>query len=191
VNAPLQIARGRILPLAVAALAGGVISAGGYALAASGGSTIHACADARTGVLHLQKRCGRDQRRVTWNQRGPQGPRGLSGATGPAGLSPITAWAVVGGSGATAGGHGITVQHLSTGSYRLTATPAQCSQTPISPPVVSVSDGNPPSGQAAGAFPVAWVGDAGGATFTVTTGIVSGGTFTPADRTFNVQVPCS
>ena len=103
----------------------------------------------------------------------------------------MTAWAVVSGSGVTTGGHGITVQHLSAGTYRVTATPAQCSQTLISPPVVSVSDSNPPAGQAAGTFPVAWVADAGGGSFTVTTGIVVGGSFTPTDHTFNVQVPCS
>ena len=72
-KAPLDIRHGRVVQLAAAALAGGLISAGGYALAASGGSTIHACADARTETLHLQKRCHRGQRRITWNQRGPQG----------------------------------------------------------------------------------------------------------------------
>lgn len=98
-----------MVELVLAALAGGLISAGGYAIAASGGSTVHGCADARTGVLHLHKRCHRGQRRITWNQRGLQGVRG---ATGPAGTSPVTAWTVVGDTGSTFGGHGITVQHL-------------------------------------------------------------------------------
>jgi hypothetical protein len=35
------------------------------------------------------------------------------------------------------------------------------------------------------------VGDAGGGTFTVTTGVVVGGTFTATDHTFNVQVACT
>ncbi len=186
-KAPVHITHGRILPLAAAALAGGLISAGGYALAASGGSTIHACADAHTGVLHLQKRCHPGQRRITWNQRGPQGARG---ATGPAGTSPVTAWTVVGDTGSTFGGHGIAVQHVSAGTYRVTATPTQCAQG-ITAPVVSVSDSNPPAGRSAGAFPVAWVGDASGGTFTVTTGVVVSGIFTPRIGTFNVQVPCT
>jgi hypothetical protein len=187
VKASLHIAHGRLVPLAAAAVAGALISAGGYALAASGGTTIRACADARTGVLHLQKRCHRSQHRVTWNQRGPQG---IPGATGPAGTSPVTAWTAVGDSGSTFGGHGITVQHVSSGTYRVTATPAQCAQG-LTAPVVSVSDSNPPAGQTSGAFPVAWVGDAGGGTFMVTTGVVVSGSFTPVDRPFNVQVPCT
>jgi hypothetical protein len=187
-KAPLHIAHGRLLPLAAATVAGGLISAGGYALASSDGPSIHACADASTGVLHLQKRCHHGQSRVIWNQRGPQGIRG---ATGAAGTSPVTAWTVVGDAGSTLGGHGITVQHVSAGTYRVTATPAQCAQGPITAPVVSVSDSNPPAGQSSGAFPVAWVGDAGGGTFTVTTGVVVGGMFTATDHTFNVQVACT
>lgn len=189
-KAPFDIRHGRVVQLAAATLAGALISAGGYALAASGGSTIHACADARTGTLHLQKRCHRGQRRITWNQRGPQGVRGAQGMTGPAGASPVTAWTVVGNAGSTLGGHGITVQHISAGTYQLTATPAQCAQG-VSAAVVSVSDSNPPAGQVVGAFPVAWVGDAGGGTFTVHTGVVVSGSFTATDHTFNVQVPCT
>jgi hypothetical protein len=188
VKASVHIRHGRVVPLAAAALAGGLISAGGYALAASGSSTIHACADTRTGILHVQKRCHRGQRRITWNQRGPQG---LHGATGPAGPSLVTAWTVVGDTGSTFGGHGITVQHISAGTYQITATPTQCAQGLSTAPVVSVSDAPTPNGQAAGAFPVAWVGDAGGGTFKVTTGVVVGGTFTATDRPFNVQVACT
>jgi hypothetical protein len=186
----LNVTHRRIVQLAAAALAGGLISAGGYALAASGDSTIHACADAGTGMLHLEKRCHRGQQRITWNQRGPQGLRGAQGNTGPAATSPVAAWTVVSGSGSTFGGHGITVQHLATGTYRVTATPAQCALG-VTAPVVSVSDSNLPAGQAAGAFPVAWVEDAGGGTFTVITGVVVGGSFTPTDRSFNVQDPCT
>ena len=160
----------------------------GYAIAASRTRTIHGCVDKQTHALFLQKRCSRGQSPIVWSQQGPQG---TPGKTGPAGTSPVTAWTVVGGSGATAGGHGITVQHLSTGTYRVTATPAQCAQATVSPPVVSVSDSNPPAGQAVGTFPMAWVGDDVGATFTVTTGIVTAGSFTPRDITFNVQIPCS
>jgi hypothetical protein len=184
VKAPLDIRHGRVLQLAAAALAGGLISAGGYALAASGGSTIHACADASTGTLHVQKRCHRGQRRVIWNQRGPQGLRGA------AGTSSVTAWGVVADLGSAVGAHGISVQHVSAGTYQVTATPAQCAQG-MNAPVVTVSDGNPPAGQAAGAFPVAGIEDAGGGTFTVITGVVVAGRFTPTDHTFNVQDPCT
>jgi hypothetical protein len=175
--------RGRVLQLAAAALAGGLISAGGYAIAASGTTTIHACADTHTGVLHLQKKCHRGQQRITWNQRGPQGTRGATGA------SPITAWTVVNDTGSTFGGHGITVQHVSAGIYQVTATPPLCAQG-IAAPAVSVLDANPPSGQTAG-FPVAWAGASGGGTFTVHTGVVVSGSFTLTDRTFSVQVPCT
>lgn len=50
---------------------------GGWALAAgSGGGVIHACANKRSHVLRLAKRCRRDERAVSWNRRGPQGPPG-------------------------------------------------------------------------------------------------------------------
>ena len=189
-KAPFDIRHGRVVQLAAATLAGALISAGGYALAASGGSTIHACADARTGTLHLQKRCHSGQRRITWNQRGPQGLRGARGATGPAGTSPVAAWAVVAGDGSAVGAHGISAQHVSAGTYQLTATPTQCAQG-MNAPVVTVSDSNPPAGQAAGAFPVAWVEGGGSNTFKVITGVVVGGSFTPTDHTFNVQDPCT
>ena len=188
---PLLSRHSRIAQLTVAVVAGGLISAGGYALAASGGKTIRACVDARTGVLHQQKKCHRGQRRLTWNQRGPQGPRGARGATGPAGTSPVTAWTVVSNAGSTLGGHGISVQHVSAGTYQLTATPAQCVQG-VNAPVVTVSDAYPPNGTGSGtAFPVAWVENAGGGKFTVFTGVVVGGSFTPTDHTFNVQDPCT
>jgi hypothetical protein len=191
VKAARHIGHGRIIQLAAAALAGGLLSAGGYALAASGGSTIRACADAHTGTLHLQKRCHRGQRRITWNQRGPGGPQGAQGAAGPAGQSPVIAWTLVGDSGSTLGGHGISVQHVSAGTYQLTATPAQCVQG-INAPIVTVSDSYPPSGTgSATAFPVAWVEGGGSNKFTVITGVVVGGSFTPTDHIFDVQDPCT
>jgi hypothetical protein len=55
-----------------------------------------------------------------------------------------------------------------------------------------VSDANPPSGQSAGAFPVAWVGDTGtNQQFTVVTGVVATGSFTPTDHIFNLVDGCS
>jgi len=172
----------------VAALGAG----GGYALAATNTKTITVCADRSTGILHLHARgrCKNTQTRVSWNQRGPQGPQGSQGAKGRAGIS---VWATV----ATPGvilpgqGQGFAVQHLGTGTYQMTVTDPTCAQGPNTP-VVTLSDGNPPAGQGPGAFPVAWLGDtADNRQFTVYTGVVVGGTFTPTDHTFNVVDGCS
>lgn len=171
--------------IAYVALFFAVGAGGGYAVAAANKKTIHGCVNNRTHVLSIEKRCRRGEHSIAWNQQGPPG------VTGRSGVSPVTAWTVVGGAGSTIGGHGITVQHVATGTYRVTATPAQCAQVPVSPPVVTVSDSNPPAGHTAGAFPVAWVADAAGSTFTVSTGVVVSGAFSPADLTFNVQESCS
>jgi hypothetical protein len=171
--------------IAYVALFFAIGAGGGYAVAAANKKTIHGCMNRHTHALFVEKRCHRGESPVVWNQQGPQG------ANGRPGVSPVAAWTVVDGAGSTTGGHGITVQHMATGTYRVTATPAQCAQALVSPPMVSVSDSNPPAGHASGAFPVAWVGDAVGSTFTVTTGVVVSGAFSPADLTFNIQVPCS
>jgi hypothetical protein len=178
----------RILQLAAAAAAGGLLSAGGYALASNGSTaaTIHVCAD-RGGahVLHLQARCHRGQRGLAWNHAGPVG------AQGPAGPAAVAAWAIVGDSGRVVEGQGLSVQHVSNGTYQITVTASGCAQG-FNAPVVSVSDSNPPAGQSAGAFPVAWVGDTGSnQQFVVDTGVVVNGSFAPTDHTFNVQDACS
>jgi hypothetical protein len=166
---------------------------GGYALAASGTKTITVCADKKTGILHLHNhgKCKRGQTRVTWNQQGPQGPQGSQGPAGQPGAPAASAWAVVAGSGVIAAGQGVSVQRLSAGTYQLTVSATACMQR-FNAPVVSVSDANPPNGQGSGAFPVAWVTDtATNQQFTVTTGVVVTGTFTPTDHTFNVVDACS
>ena len=62
----------------------------------------------------------------------------------------------------------------------------------INAPVVTVSDCYPPGRTGAStAFPVAWVEGRGSNKFTVITGVVVGGSFTPTDHTFNVQDPCT
>jgi hypothetical protein len=161
---------------------------GGYAIAATNHNTIKACADAHTGTLHVQRRCHRGQRRITWNQQGPQGTQGRAGPTGPPAAA---AWAIVTDPGTVLSGRGISVQHASAGTYQVTVTAAGCAQG-FNAPVASVSDGNPPAGQAAGGFPVAWVGDTGtNQQFKVFTGVVVGGTFTPTDHSFNLQDSCS
>jgi hypothetical protein len=189
-----------MLLVTIVALAAG----GGYALAAGNSKTITVCADKKTGVLHLKTkgRCKASQTRVTWNQQGPAGPRGVQGpvgaqgtqgAQGPAGPTGTTAsaWGIVGDNGGLGpGAQGLTSQRLGPGDYEITITAPACASVP-NVPTVTVSDGYPPAGQSAGAFPQAWIADtAGNGPFEVHTGVVVGGTFTPTDRPFNVQDVC-
>lgn len=149
---------------------------GGYAIAAANNKTIHGCVSNRTHALYIQARCHRGQTRLVWNQQTAQGQS-------------VTAWAAVNAVGFTgAGARGISVQHVSTGTYNLTATAFQCTQVTDAP---TVTVGAVPP--APGAFPMAWEAHSGSGrnTFTVYTGVVVGGSFTPADEAFSVQVPCS
>jgi hypothetical protein len=76
----------RVRPVLVAVCAIGLLSAlVGAALAASGGGTIRACANKRTGALRLAKHCMRNEKRVSWSITGPRGPQGPRGAQGPQG----------------------------------------------------------------------------------------------------------
>jgi hypothetical protein len=175
--------------VAYLALMFAVAGGGGYALAATAGSgTVAACANKRTGALFLDTsgRCGRGQMSVSWNREGRQG---VPGKTGPAGSPPPSAWAIVSNAGQAQPSDGISAQRLSTGTYQITLTASACAGKENAP-TVTVSDANPPNGQTAGAFPVAWVADAGVGPFTVYTGVVVNGTFTPTDHTFNVQDVC-
>jgi hypothetical protein len=172
---------------------------GGYALAASKTKSIAVCADKKTGILHLKTRgkCKRGQTRVTWNQRGPQGPQGIPGPTGQQGASAVSVWANVTNAGSVLAGQGISVQHVGSGVYEVTITAPACAQR-SNAPVISVSDTNPPGGQANGAYPVAWYQATGlNQQFTVFTGYVpapgTGGSysgFTPSDHTFDVMDAC-
>jgi hypothetical protein len=162
---------------------------GGYALAASKTKTITVCADKGTGILHLKThgRCKRTQTRVTWNQRGPEGVQGIAG---PAGTSAVSVWANVANAGSIVSGQGLAVQHISAGTYQVTITDPACAHA-ANAPVISVSDANPPAGESAGAFPVAWYGSTGSnQVFDVFTGVVVGGSFTPTDHTFTVIDTC-
>lgn len=184
----LVFMRGNAIAIAALFLALG----GGYAIAATTHKTktITVCANKKTGLLYLHQRgrCKRGQTRVTWNQ---QGPRGAAGAQGPAGASAISVWGVVAGNGTVVNGQGLSVQRVSAGTYQVTVTAAGCAQG-SNAPTVAVSDSDPPNAQSAGAFPEAWVGDTGAnEQFTVNTGVVVGGSFTPTDHTFNVQDACS
>ena len=103
---------------------------GGYAMAATKTQTITVCADKTTGVLHLKTRgrCKRGQTRVSWNQKGLQGPQGVQGASGQPGAPAAVAWAHVLGSGAVFAGQGVAIQHLSAGTYQLTITGSACAR---------------------------------------------------------------
>jgi hypothetical protein len=160
---------------------------GGYAIAASRSTTIRGCVVKATGELLVKARCSRGQTKLTWDQQGPQGLQGATGAPGPA---PPSARAIVNNNGQAGPTDGITAAHVSAGTYQLTVTAAACVGAQNAP-VVSVSDDNPPNGQTAGAFPVAWVADTGTNQFTVYTGVIVNGTFTATDHTFNVQDVCN
>jgi hypothetical protein len=177
---------------------------GGYALAAGQTKTITVCADKTTGVLHLKThgRCKSSQTRVTWDQQGPQGiqgasgpqgvagPQGLQGPAGAQGAAAVSVSAEVAGNGAVTAGKGFAVQRTSPGTYQVTVTDPTCAlETNV--PLVGVADSNPPNGQAAGAFPVAWYGLLGPKQFTVFTGVVVSGDFTATDRTFDIFDTCS
>jgi hypothetical protein len=165
--------------IACTALACTIAAGGGYAIAATSNTTIHGCVSKRTHALYVQKRCNGHQIALIWSRDGqPQ---------------PVAAWAAVQGNGFTgAGARGISVAHVSNGTYSVTATPAQCKNVTDAPTVTvnaAIAPGSTPPGQ----FPVAWVAHSGSGrnTFTVFTGLVAGGAFVPADEAFNVQVPCS
>ena len=164
--------------IAYCALTLAVGASGGYAIAASNTTTIHGCVGNRTRLLYIQKRCHRAQRPLVWNQNAQV-------------QAPIAAWAAVLANGFTgAGARGIVVQHVSAGTYNLTITPSRCAQV-TDAPVVTVDTGSPPLGASPGAFPVAWESFTSRTRFTIYTGVVASGNFTPTDEPFSVQVPCS
>ncbi len=165
---------------------------GGYAFAASKSKTITVCADKKTGILHLKKRgrCKRTQTKVTWNQRGPQGQQGVRGPAGQPGAPAVSVWGQVTNSGPLFAGQGLSVQHLSAGTYQVTITAPACAHG-SNAPVISVSDTNPPGGHGTGVFPVAWYQSTGAnQQFLVFTGVVASGSFTPADHAFTVLDTC-
>ncbi len=55
---------------------------GGYALATTRSQTVHACANTKTHILSLLRRCPHGSIAVTWNVRGPAGRAGRRGKTG-------------------------------------------------------------------------------------------------------------
>jgi hypothetical protein len=83
--------RSRALSYLTVALLATLAAGGGVALAASGGSTIHACSAKQTGALRLAKKCKTSERSVSWNTQGPRGARGRPGPKGRRGLTGPTA----------------------------------------------------------------------------------------------------
>jgi hypothetical protein len=61
------------------------ISGAAVAATAGGSKQISACVKAKGGAFYEAKKCGRGDRRLTWNQTGPAGVTGATGGTGPQG----------------------------------------------------------------------------------------------------------
>jgi hypothetical protein len=190
----------RILQLAAAAAGGAVLSAGGYALAASNRAPaghsptitfssdralptppapIHACAD-RGGahLLHLQARCNRGQQSISWD----------SAAAG----SPIRAWGFVGPDGTIASGQGAAVRNTGIGVYQISVSAPSCSRAVNNAPIVTVNDSNPPGGVIGSSFPYAWAWSfpSGEQGFTVYTGVIVNGAFQSVDMSFDFEDSC-
>ncbi len=79
----------------VAALSAVIFGAAGYATAADltdTGDTFHGCVNKYSGALRVvapDKDCRRSENPVTWNQTGPAGPKGDTGAAGPASIDAL------------------------------------------------------------------------------------------------------
>jgi hypothetical protein len=185
--------RRNLIPYAALLLVLVVGAGGGYAFAASKTKTITVCVDKKTGILHLHNhgKCKRSQTRVTWNQKGQQGPPGMQGPTGQPGAPAVSVWADVANDGSMISGQGLSVTHVSGGTYQVTVTAAACAHG-ANTPVITISDTNPPGGLTTGAFPVAWFQAAGGnQQFNVFTGVVpNGGAFALTDHSFDVIDTC-
>ena len=168
--------------VAYLALAVAVGSGGSYALAASASNgTIPVCVDKGSGLIHLAKhpRCGRHQTRI--------------GLTSALDRASVNAWAEVVSNGHVVTGAGVSISHAGVGVYNITVTAASCRDAGNNAPVVSVSDSEPPGGQATSSFPVAWAGpvSTGIEAFTIYTGVVVSGGFQPKDESFNFTDSCA
>jgi hypothetical protein len=75
-----------VRPLAVVIGAVGLFAAAvGVAFAATGGGSVHACANKNNGALRLAARCKGSEKGVSWSIMGPQGPQGVQGSQGAQG----------------------------------------------------------------------------------------------------------
>ena len=168
------------LALAVAVGSGGSYALAATATATASNGTVAVCVDKGNGIMHLAKhtRCGRHQTHI-----------GLSSALNrPA----VSAWAEVVADGHVVTGAGVSITHAGVGAYDVTVTAANCRTAANNAPVVSVSDSEPPGGQAVTSFPVAWTRPAstGIEAFTIYTGVVVSGGFQSRDESFNFTDSC-
>jgi hypothetical protein len=95
----------RVLSHVVVAVATGLVATTGWAIAASGGGAIRACAARNGGALRIAAKCKRSERSVSWSRQGPQGPAGVAGPRGAAGTAGAT-----GAPGATGPSHGYSTR---------------------------------------------------------------------------------
>jgi hypothetical protein len=122
----------RIVQLAIAVLAGGLLAGGGYAIAASNSTkTIYGCVVKKSHQLLIAKHCRRGETTLTWDQKGPVGPTGATGtagatgavgsqgAQGPAGQNAVSAWETVDGNGNLLAGTDLGITHVATGDYQM------------------------------------------------------------------------
>jgi hypothetical protein len=79
----LLAARGT--PVAAVGVLALLIAGGAYALASSGGKSIHACVHKHGGDIYIAKKCAKHDQKLSWNQVGPKGPAGLKGPKGATG----------------------------------------------------------------------------------------------------------
>ena len=79
--------RPRPLQTLLGMAAGIALAGGGYAVAATTSSRIHACANTKTHMLSLETNCPRGSRALVWNVRGPAGRAGTDGRNGTNGTS--------------------------------------------------------------------------------------------------------
>jgi hypothetical protein len=182
--------RTHITELTLAALAGGLLASGGYALATATTGTIHACASKSSHVLLAQKRCTRNETPLSWNERGPAGAQGKPGAVGPQGPQAVGAWGEL----ATSPSPGVTIgQNLAVaragvGDYSVSITGGPCvnqlNAVVLTPESTSALGADIPDAYAVRTSDI-------GGPFTVMVGDLHAGLFTPTDSLgVNVAVYC-
>jgi hypothetical protein len=104
-----RLTEGRWTPVPLVAIVAVLIGGGAYALAdgGSGDATITACVHKKGGALYVARKCGKGDKKLSWNQVGPAGapgaagPTGAQGPTGPAGAAGSPGTTVSQGAGAT------------------------------------------------------------------------------------------
>jgi hypothetical protein len=94
----------RATPAIAAGIVGLLIGGGGYAIAADGGGTVHACKQRASGDLYIKSKCQRGDRKISWSKVGPRGATGATGAAGPVKLDTVTSPAIANPAGTQTGG---------------------------------------------------------------------------------------